>query len=81
MPQYLSRFHPAIQRVKAIIDSKELGAIKNITASLTAPAGTAPDGDIRWSYDLGGGSTMDPGCAYSATNFYFIYFTKNRLHC
>ncbi|KAJ7929022.1 NAD(P)-binding protein [Mycena leptocephala] len=56
------RFHPAIQRVKAIIDSKELGAIKNITASLTAPAGTAPDGDIRWSYDLGGGSTMDPGC-------------------
>ncbi|KAJ6519122.1 NAD(P)-binding protein [Mycena sanguinolenta] len=56
------RFHPAIQRVKAILDSNELGDIKTISASLTAPAGTAPDGDIRWSYELGGGSTMDPGC-------------------
>ncbi|KAJ7772578.1 NAD(P)-binding protein [Mycena maculata] len=56
------RFHPAIQRVKAILESKELGAIKNITVALTAPAGTAKDGDIRWSYELGGGSTMDPGC-------------------
>ncbi|KAK7019023.1 NAD(P)-binding protein [Favolaschia claudopus] len=50
------RFHPAIQRVKAILDSQELGAVK------TAPRGTAPEGDIRWSYELGGGSTMDPGC-------------------
>ncbi|KAJ7155534.1 NAD(P)-binding protein [Mycena crocata] len=56
------RFHPAIQRVKAIIDSKELGAVKSISAALTAPAGTAPDDDIRWNYELGGGSTMDPGC-------------------
>ncbi|KAJ7621509.1 NAD(P)-binding protein [Mycena polygramma] len=56
------RFHPAIQHVKRILDSKELGAIKKIAVSLTAPAGTAPDGDIRWNYDLGGGSTMDPGC-------------------
>ncbi|KAJ7446289.1 NAD(P)-binding protein [Mycena galericulata] len=52
------RFHPAIQRVKAIIDSKEIGAVERITA----PAGTAKDGDIRWSYELGGGATMDPGC-------------------
>ncbi|KAF7330919.1 NAD(P)-binding protein [Mycena venus] len=56
------RFHPAVQRVKAILDSGELGAIKNISVDLTAPEGTAPEGDIRWSYDLGGGSTMDPGC-------------------
>jgi predicted dehydrogenase len=60
--EFNTRFHPAIQRVKAILDSKELGPIKAISASLTAPAGTAPDGDIRWNYDLGGGSTMDPGC-------------------
>ncbi|KAJ6631476.1 hypothetical protein B0H10DRAFT_1978944 [Mycena sp. CBHHK59/15] len=38
------RFHPAVQRVKAILESKELGAIKSIR------------------YELGGGSTMDPGC-------------------
>ncbi|KAJ7497512.1 NAD(P)-binding protein [Mycena latifolia] len=56
------RFHPAIQRVKTILESKELGAIKTVTASLTAPAGTAKDDDIRWKYELGGGSTMDPGC-------------------
>ncbi|KAF9262879.1 NAD(P)-binding protein [Marasmius fiardii PR-910] len=55
------RFHPAIQRVKAILESDELGAIKSLTAGLTAPEGTAPPGDIRWSYELGGGSTMDPG--------------------
>jgi len=55
------RFHPAIQRVKAILDSKELGAIKSISASLTAPSGTVEDDDIRWNYELGGGSTMDPG--------------------
>ncbi|KAJ6454529.1 NAD(P)-binding protein [Mycena vitilis] len=54
-------FHPAIQHVKSILDSKELGAITKISASLTAPRGTAPDGDIRWNYELGGGSTMDPG--------------------
>ncbi|KAJ7632982.1 NAD(P)-binding protein [Roridomyces roridus] len=58
-----SRFHPAIQRVKAIVDSKELGEIKHVSASLTAPTGTAaPKGDIRWNYELGGGSAMDPGC-------------------
>ncbi|KAF7316499.1 hypothetical protein MIND_00169000 [Mycena indigotica] len=56
------RFHPAVQRVKSIIDSGELGVIETITATLTAPHGTAPDGDIRWNYELGGGATMDPGC-------------------
>nr|GAT56738.1 NAD(P)-binding protein [Mycena chlorophos] len=56
------RFHPAIQRVKTILDSGELGPIKTVKAALTAPEGTAPEGDIRWSYELGGGSTMDPGC-------------------
>ncbi|KAJ7064812.1 NAD(P)-binding protein [Mycena amicta] len=56
------RFHPAIQRIKAILESDELGSIKTISATLTAPQGTAPEGDIRWSYELGGGSTMDPGC-------------------
>jgi predicted dehydrogenase len=56
------RFHPAIQRVKAILESKELGAIKSAKVALTAPAGTAKEDDIRWSSELGGGATMDPGC-------------------
>ncbi|KAL0061120.1 hypothetical protein AAF712_012114, partial [Marasmius tenuissimus] len=55
------RFHPSVQRIKAILDSKELGAIKSISAALSAPDGTAKEDDIRWNYELGGGSTMDPG--------------------
>ncbi|KAG6853881.1 hypothetical protein C0991_000346 [Blastosporella zonata] len=56
------RFHPAIQRVKAIIDSKELGAIKHISASLTLPRGIFQTDDIRYDFSLGGGSLMDMGC-------------------
>ncbi|KAG6902581.1 hypothetical protein C0995_014588 [Termitomyces sp. Mi166 len=57
------RFHPAIQRVKVIIDSKELGAIKHISASLAIPKGLGPKTtDIRYNYALGGGSLMDMGC-------------------
>ncbi|KAJ3979019.1 NAD(P)-binding protein [Lentinula detonsa] len=55
------RFHPSIQRVKAILDSKELGEVKSISATLSAPEGTAKADDIWWKYELGGGSTMDPG--------------------
>ncbi|KAF9069800.1 hypothetical protein BDP27DRAFT_1383100 [Rhodocollybia butyracea] len=42
------RFHPAIQRVKTILDSGELGKIKK--------------SDIRFDLDLGGGAMMDMGC-------------------
>jgi hypothetical protein len=33
------RFHPATQRVKAIIDSGQLGALKSITGDLVLPQG------------------------------------------
>ncbi|KAI6110139.1 NAD(P)-binding protein [Pisolithus sp. B1] len=56
------RFHPAIQRVKEIIDSGELGSIKEVHASLGFPKGFVPDGDIRLNYSLGGGALMDAGC-------------------
>ncbi|KAJ7160925.1 NAD(P)-binding protein [Mycena filopes] len=71
------RFHPAIQRVKAILDSNELGKIKKITAKLSAPAGTAPPGDIRWSYDLGGGSTMDPGSTHRVSTLTYSLSPNN----
>ncbi|KAJ3781021.1 NAD(P)-binding protein [Lentinula aff. detonsa] len=56
------RFHPAIQRVKSILDSGELGKIKSVDAKLTAPAGAIKPSDIRFDLALGGGSMMDMGC-------------------
>ncbi|KAF5377795.1 hypothetical protein D9757_008091 [Collybiopsis confluens] len=56
------RFHPAIQRVKAILDSGELGKIKSIDAKMGFLAGFVKDNDIRFNFDLAGGSTMDLGC-------------------
>ncbi|KII96205.1 hypothetical protein PLICRDRAFT_241926 [Plicaturopsis crispa FD-325 SS-3] len=56
------RFHPAIQRVKKILDSGELGAIKNIEASIALPRGYFSGDNIRFSIELGGGAMMDMGC-------------------
>lgn len=55
------RFHPAIQRVKAILQSGELGAIKSIKADLCIPKGLMSYNDIRYQYELGGGGFMDGG--------------------
>ena len=56
------RFHPAIHRVKQILESKELGAIKDISVTMLLPGGFLRDDDIRFDYNLGGGALMDLGC-------------------
>jgi predicted dehydrogenase len=56
------RFHPAIHRVKEILESKELGAIKNISVTMILPQPFFKDDDIRYDYTLGGGAMMDLGC-------------------
>lgn len=58
------RFHPAVQRAKAILDSGELGAIKHIEARMTLFRGIMKEDDIRFDYELGGGAMMDMGCNY-----------------
>ncbi|KAJ6514886.1 NAD(P)-binding protein [Mycena vitilis] len=55
------RFHPAVQRVKAIIESGELGAVKSTATSLAMPPGIIGKDDIRFDYSLGGGALMDMG--------------------
>ncbi|RDB24441.1 D-xylose 1-dehydrogenase (NADP(+)) 2 [Hypsizygus marmoreus] len=55
------RFHPSIQRVKAIIESGELGAVKSISVNLMFPELTKESGD-RYDYDLGDGAWMNIGC-------------------
>ncbi|TFK26201.1 NAD(P)-binding protein [Coprinopsis marcescibilis] len=56
------RFHPVLQRAKAIVDSNELGKILNVSATLVVPSGMFSPDDIRFDYDLGGGALMDVGC-------------------
>ena len=56
------RFHPAIQCVRRILNSGELGTIKEIYASLALPSLAFGKNDIRFNYALGGGSLMDMGC-------------------
>lgn len=62
-------FHPAINRVKEIIESGELGKLKNISGSLRMPAQMRMFtlDDIRFDYKLGGGNLMDMGCKYEIT--------------
>jgi len=57
------RFHPAVTRIKAIIDSGELGAVKSIDAKMRIPKGYISSiSDIRFIHKLGGGAMMDMGC-------------------
>ncbi|KDQ14928.1 hypothetical protein BOTBODRAFT_131922 [Botryobasidium botryosum FD-172 SS1] len=55
------RFHPAIQRIKEIIDSGELGKVKSIVSMMALPKGLIHDDDIRFQFDLSGGCMMDMG--------------------
>jgi len=61
------RFHPVAKRLKEVIDSGEIGALQHIHAEMVFPAivkyfaSEAKDDDIRFKYDLAGGSMMDAG--------------------
>jgi predicted dehydrogenase len=54
------RYHPLARRMKEIVDSGELGAIRHIEAHMCIPL--VRPGDIRYRLDLAGGATMDVGC-------------------
>ncbi|KAJ7781863.1 NAD(P)-binding protein [Mycena maculata] len=56
------RFHPVANRVKAIIESGELGPVKSTKTSLAIPRGIMKPDDIRFNYSIGGGALMDMGC-------------------
>lgn len=68
------RFHPANIRLKAILDSGELGAVKSVDAFFCTPKGIHGNDDIRFNYALGGGALMDTGC-YSVSAV--RHFTSN----
>ncbi|KAH7370172.1 hypothetical protein BKA65DRAFT_444993 [Rhexocercosporidium sp. MPI-PUGE-AT-0058] len=52
------RFHPAWHKFISLIDPMK---IDNAISHFTVPAGFFPKGDIRWNFDLAGGSLMDIG--------------------
>jgi len=53
-------YHPLIGRLREILASGEIGAVRHIESSLAMPA--PADGDLRWQFDLAGGALMDLGC-------------------
>jgi predicted dehydrogenase len=55
------RYHPLATRVKEIIASGAIGAPRHYEAVFGIPIGLLRN-DIRWSWELAGGSLMDAGC-------------------
>ncbi|KAF4610504.1 hypothetical protein D9613_006682 [Agrocybe pediades] len=57
-----TRFHPALQRVKAIVDSGELGKIKHMSAKGLAPIQKADQVYKPSDFEQAKGSVMDIAC-------------------
>jgi predicted dehydrogenase len=59
MEAFHYRYHPLAHRMRAIVDSGELGTITRVDTALCFPL--PKFSDIRYQYDLAGGATMDVG--------------------
>jgi predicted dehydrogenase len=60
MEAFHYQYHPLARRLVEIVRSGELGTIREINITFSAPL--AKKGDIRYQLDLAGGATMDMGC-------------------
>lgn len=60
MEAFHYRYHPLMVRAQEIVASGEIGALRHIDASFCIPL--FKPRDIRWSWELAGGATMDVGC-------------------
>jgi predicted dehydrogenase len=59
MEAFHYRYHPLALRMRAIVDSGELGTIRRVETALCFPL--PKFSDIRYQYSLAGGATMDVG--------------------
>ncbi|KAK7050685.1 hypothetical protein R3P38DRAFT_3306947 [Favolaschia claudopus] len=85
------RFHPVANRVRDIVQSGELGALKHTKTTLILSPGflnLKGDDPIRYSFDLGGGVLMDMGCyTINAMRFFTdleptsVLSVKHELQC
>ncbi len=64
---YHWRYHPLAARMREVMDSGELGIIREIRTALCFPLPRFSD--IRYSYELGGGALMDTCYTVSALRF------------
>ncbi|KAF9461167.1 putative NAD binding Rossmann fold oxidoreductase [Collybia nuda] len=62
------QFHPAAHRFREILEDEKHGKIIRTRAIMTSTP-EIPAGDIRWQYDLAGGSLMDMTYVLSFTRF------------
>ena len=60
MEAFHYRYHPLALRIEQIINSGELGQLKRLDVAFLFPL--PKFSDIRYSYPLAGGATMDAGC-------------------
>jgi predicted dehydrogenase len=60
MEAFHYRYHPLARRMRAIVESGELGTLRHVEASFCFPLPVFSN--IRYQYDLGGGAMMDAGC-------------------
>lgn len=60
MEAFHYRYHPFAARLREIVASGELGAIRHVETWMCIPL--PKFSDIRYDYDLAGGATMDVGC-------------------
>jgi len=59
MEAFHYRYHPLADRMRALVEDGELGALEHVEAALCFPL--PKFSDIRYQYHLGGGATMDVG--------------------
>lgn len=76
MEAFHYRYHPLAARVRAIIASGELGAIRHVESWMCIPL--PMPGDIRYNFKLAGGATMDTG-SYAVDVLRFLLGTEPKV--
>lgn len=61
MEAFHFRYHPLARRVQEIVESGEIGAVRELEADFFIPLFLRPN-DIRFDHALAGGAVMDTGC-------------------
>ncbi|KAA8898768.1 NAD binding oxidoreductase [Sphaerosporella brunnea] len=69
------RFHPAAHVVDALLSSGRYGPVLSTHSRMTTPKGSVPKNNIRWKYELAGGSLMDMSYTISSTR-YFLHMPR-----